>query len=245
MAHRGDAVHAPENSAAAFDLALEAGVDIIETDLWHTADDVLVCHHDRTLERTTDGSGAIPAMTLAEVKGARITGSYCGDYHPDRYPAERILSLDELLARVPAHVGLALELKDPRFAEPSAATRLVAAIRARISAHTVMLLSFHNELLYAARRADPEVWIGKIGMFSPIPFYRGNGIGTTYPAMRLNPLYMWIARLQRLWVAPLDPAPEERLAYYLRIGVDAVLTHDPSLTSAALRQLREGNPPPS
>ncbi len=239
MAHRGDAVHAPENSFAAFDLALDAGADIIETDLWLTGDDVLVCHHDRTLDRTTDRDGAIPEMTLAQVKEARVVGSYCQAYNPARYPDERIPTLTELLDRVPAQVGLALELKDPQLAEPRHAAQLVDAIRARIAARTVMLLSFHTDLLYAARRADPEVWIGKIGMFSPIPLFRGNGIGPTYPALRLNPLYMWIARLQKLWVAPLDPGPEERLPRYLRMGVDAVLSHDPALTRAALRQLRE------
>ncbi|MBN1640769.1 MAG: hypothetical protein JXA09_06015 [Anaerolineae bacterium] len=238
MAHRGDAVHAPENSPAAFDLALAADADIIETDLWLTGDDVLVCHHDRTLDRTTDRSGAIPEQTLAQVKEARVVGSYCAAYDPAAYPEEHILTLDELLQRVPAHVGLALELKDPRLAEPSSAMQLVEAVRARIEARTVMLLSFHTELLYAARRANRDVWIGKIGMFSPIPLFRGNGIGTTYPALRLNPLYMWIARLQKLWVAPLDPAPEERLPRYLRMGVDAVLTHDPALTRATLSALR-------
>ena len=238
MAHRGDAVHAPENSPAAFDLALQAGADVIETDLWLTADGVLVCHHDRTLERTTDRNGAIPELALDQVKEARVTGSYCAAYDPAAYPDERILTLAELLERVPAEVGLALELKDPQLAEPSRAAQLVRAIRARIGDRTAMLLSFHSDLLFAARAADPEVWIGKIGMFSPIPIFRGNGIGTTFPALRLNPLYMWIARLQKLWVAPLDPAPEERLPRYLRMGVDAVLTHDPALTRAALQALR-------
>ena len=54
MAHRGDSVHAPGNSPAASNLALQAGADILETDLWLTRDEVLVCHHDRTLDRVTD-----------------------------------------------------------------------------------------------------------------------------------------------------------------------------------------------
>lgn len=239
MAHRGDAVHAPENTSAAFHLALDAGADLFETDLWLTADDVLVCHHDRALDRTTDGSGAIPELTLSQVKAARVTGSYCAAYDPAAYPDERIPALDELLDFTPPEVGLALELKDPRLGQPRYVAQLVAQIRARIEARTVMLLSFDAGLLWAARAAAPQVWIGKIGMFSPVPLFRGDGIGTTFPAIRANPLYMWIARLQGLWVCPLDPAPEEHLPRYLRMGVDALLSHDPAKTREALRQYRD------
>jgi glycerophosphoryl diester phosphodiesterase len=234
MAHRGDAVHAPENSPAAFRLALERGADALETDLWQTSDGVLVCHHDRTLDRTTDSTGAIPELTLAQVKQARVIGSYCGRYDEASYPDECILTLEELLAVVPADKGLALELKDPALAEPDNAFQLVSTIRGRIAAQTVMLLSFHRYLLRAAQRADPQVWIGKIALFDPFPIFRGNGIGTTWPAIKLNPLYAWIARLQGLWVCPLDPTPEERLPWYKKLGVDAVLTDDPARTCQAL-----------
>lgn len=238
MAHRGDAVHAPENSPAAFRLALDRGADVLETDLWQTRDGVLVCHHDRTLDRTTDGTGAIPELALHQVKQARVTGSYCGRYDAADYPNERILTLDELLALLPEGKGLALELKDPALGEPENARQLAAAIGARIEGQTVMLLSFQTRLLRAAQRVDPRVWIGKIGMFSPIPFFKGDGIGTTWPAMRINPLYTWIAHLQGLWVCPLDPMPKQRLAWYLKVGVDAVLTDDPARTRKALAALR-------
>jgi glycerophosphoryl diester phosphodiesterase len=239
MAHRGDAVHAPENTFAAFQLALERSADVLETDLWLTKDRVLVCHHDRTLDRVTDSTGAIPEMLLAQVKEARVRGSYCGEYDEDQYPDEHILTLEELLAYVPDDKGLSLELKDPALAEPGGAKQLAESIRPRIEAGTVLLLSFHTELLRAAQVADPEVWVGKIGMFSPIPWFRGNGIGTTWPAMRINPLYMPIARAFGLWVCPLDPAPEKRLPQYLKMGVDAVLTHDPAKTRSVLDDLRD------
>jgi glycerophosphoryl diester phosphodiesterase len=231
-------VHAPENTFAAFGLALDAGVDLIETDLWLTADGVLVCHHDRTLERTTDRTGAIPDLTLAQVKEARVQGSYCGQYDAGAYPDERVPTLAELLDFLPLDVGLALELKDPALADPARASQLVTQIRARIVARTVLLLSFHADLLWAARAADPEVWIGEISEANPNPVFEGNGIGTTPPAMQANPQYMEVARAHGLWVCPLDPGPEERLPWYLSLGVDAVLTHDPALTRVALDRLR-------
>jgi glycerophosphoryl diester phosphodiesterase len=238
MAHRGDAVHAPENTFAAFKLALDAGADLLETDLWLTVDDVLVCHHDRTLERVTDSRGAIPEMTLAQVKEARVTGSYCGAYDAAMYPDERVPALEELLAFLPADRGLALELKDPKLGGPAYAAQLVALIQPRIAARTAMLLSFHADLLWAARQHAPDVWIGEISEANPNPTFEGNGIGTTPQAMRANPHYMEVARAHGLWVCPLDPAPEERLAWYLALGVDAVLTHDPAKTRAVLETLR-------
>jgi glycerophosphoryl diester phosphodiesterase len=238
MAHRGDAVHAPENTFAAFRLALEAGADILETDLWLTGDDVLVCHHDRTLDRVTDSTGAIPEMTLAQVKEARVLRSYCGQFDPSDYADERIPTLEELLAVVPDDKGLALELKDPRLGESACAEQLVALIGPRIEARTAMLLSFHADLLWTARKHAPDVWIGEISEANPDPTFEGDGIGTTPGAMAVNVRYMEVARAHGLWVCPLDPAPEERLEWYLALGVDAVLTHDPAKTRQALIECR-------
>ena len=65
MAHRGDAVHAPENSPAAFRLALERGADALETDLWRTSDGVLVCHHHTLI------AAKIRAVTTKPVRSSR------------------------------------------------------------------------------------------------------------------------------------------------------------------------------
>jgi glycerophosphoryl diester phosphodiesterase len=238
MAHRGDAVHAPENSLASFRLALDAGMDILETDLWFTRDGVLVCHHDRALERVTDSTGAIPELTLAEVKRARVLRSYCGRFNESQYPDERIPTLQELLSFLPGDIGLALELKDPLLAGLDRARVLIEAIQSRIQQRMVMLLSFHRELLQAARQVEPATWIGKISMFNPFPWFRGDAVGTTWPAIRINPWYARIAHARGLWVCPLDPTPEERLPWYLKLGVDAVLTDDPARTQQALSRLR-------
>jgi glycerophosphoryl diester phosphodiesterase len=241
MAHRGDAVHAPENTLSAFRLALEARADILETDLWLTADDVWVCHHDRTLDRVTDIVGAIPEMTLAQVKRARVLRSYCGQFDEAAYPDERVPTLEELLALTPLDKGLALELKDPRLGIPEQAARLAAKIRFRIEAQMVMLLAFDVDLLWAARAAAPGVWVGEISEANSNPTFAGNGVGTTWQAMQANPRYMDVARAHRLWVCPLDPSPEERLDWYLALGVDAVLSDDPARTRAALALRQKGS----
>ena len=239
MAHRGDPVHAPENTFASFQLAIDSGADILETDLWFSKDGVIVCHHDDTLDRVTDSSGAITEMNLKEIKTVRVKRSYCGQFDEAKYPDEQIPTLQELLDFTPADVALALELKDPAFSEPERAAQLIDMIRPRIEMGTLMLLSFDTGLLWAARQVEPSVWIGEVSMYSPNPTFAGNGVGTIYQAMKSNPDYMKIARQHNLWVCPLDPTPEDRLPWYLEIGVDAVLTDHPDVTRAALTKLKQ------
>ncbi|MCU0291286.1 MAG: hypothetical protein MUF10_04765 [Thermoanaerobaculaceae bacterium] len=232
IAHRGVPTAFPENTLAGFGQALEDGADILETDLWVTADGVLVCHHDATLDRVTDQKGAIGDLTLARVKQATVLRSEYGAFEG----AGQVPTLDELLAFVPADRGLALELKDPRLGEPELAARLAGQIAGRIEAGTVMLLSFQEDLLWAARRADPRVWISRIDEHEPHPWFAGNGIGTVPQAMAENPAYMAEARARDLWVCPLDPAPEPRLDWYSTLEVDALLTDDVARTRRELRE---------
>jgi len=111
MAHRGNCVAAPENTLAAFRRAIDDGADILETDLRVSRDGVIVCIHDATLDRTTDGRGAVADLTLAEIKRCSA-----GCARPE-FQAERVPTLDELTAILPADVALALELKTDRFLE--------------------------------------------------------------------------------------------------------------------------------
>ncbi|PRD46128.1 glycerophosphodiester phosphodiesterase family protein [Sphingobacterium haloxyli] len=71
-AHRGDWIHAPENSLKGFRHCIEAGVDIIETDVQISKDGVPVILHDTTLNRTTDGDGAVREFNLVQLKRFRL-----------------------------------------------------------------------------------------------------------------------------------------------------------------------------
>lgn len=118
MAHRGNRTACPENTLASFRRALEDGADVLETDLWLSADGVFVCIHDATLERTTDGTGRVEDRSLAELKAL---SAGCG--RPE-YASERIPALAELCALLPPDRGLALELKSDRFLDPDVGRRL-------------------------------------------------------------------------------------------------------------------------
>jgi len=106
IAHRGAPNHAPENTLAAFDKALELGFTHVELDAQLTADGVAVVFHDSTLERTTDGSGPLAGHTLAELKRLDAGGWFDGAFSGEPMP-----TLEEVLLRYRDRAYLHLELK--------------------------------------------------------------------------------------------------------------------------------------
>ncbi|MCH8102721.1 MAG: hypothetical protein IIB28_06165 [Chloroflexi bacterium] len=125
IAHRGFSSRAPENTIAAFDLAIGAGFDNIELDAHLSADGVPVVIHDDTLDRTTNGSGPVSSLTLAELRELDA-GAWFGD---DReYAGDPIPTLDELLERYAGRAHIHLELKSQ---DPDLAGVVIALLRER------------------------------------------------------------------------------------------------------------------
>lgn len=119
FAHRGGAKRWPENTLFAFENALALGYRWIETDLHLSADGRLVVFHDATLDRTTNGTGAIAKATLGELRsldaghGFRERGR-----HPYRGQGLRIPTLEEALGlHSEVHLNLEMKGKDPRLAD--------------------------------------------------------------------------------------------------------------------------------
>lgn len=120
IAHRGASGAAPENTLAAFDLAVRQRADAIELDVRLTADGVPVVLHDATLDRTTAGHGQVRALSLADLRevdaGARFTLDG-GRSFPFGAVDVRIPTLAEVLRRFPG-MPLLLDLKEPAVQEP-------------------------------------------------------------------------------------------------------------------------------
>ncbi|MBV6697146.1 glycerophosphodiester phosphodiesterase [Kitasatospora aureofaciens] len=151
IGHRGAPQSAPENTMASFDTALQEGADWLETDVQTTRDGVPVLMHDATVDRTTDGKGAVGDLTAAQVAALRVTVG------PG--PAEPVPTLDQLLKRLAgSNATLLMEIKWQR--RPEDVTR-IAKLAAGSGAH-VVLYSFsadHLRLAHAAAPALPVVLI--------------------------------------------------------------------------------------
>lgn len=143
LAHRGASGYAPENTRAAFDLAIAMGATTIETDVQVTRDHELVLFHDDVVDRTSDGRGPLADYTLDELRrldiGSWFQGS--GPHH--------ILTLAECWAEYAQHSALCLEIKDPLAT--GALLQFVQA--AAPSAEAVQITSFSWSAALQARAA--------------------------------------------------------------------------------------------
>ena len=107
IAHRGASMYAPENTLAAFELAIEMGADAIELDTMLTADGIPIVIHDHSLDRTTDGIGSVSSKTVAELKLLDA-----GSAFDIRFAGERIPTLEEVFSAVGKKIMINVELKN-------------------------------------------------------------------------------------------------------------------------------------
>ena len=102
VAHRGSSWDAPEHTIASYDRAVADGTDFLEIDLWQAGDGTLVCIHDPTVDRTSDGVGRVADLSVGELRALDF-GSWFNAAQPRRARAEfvgaSVVTLDELLAR--------------------------------------------------------------------------------------------------------------------------------------------------
>lgn len=86
VGHRGTVKFAPENTIAAFNKAIEIGVDLLEMDVRETSDGQLVIMHDSSIDRTTDGSGDVARITLDEIRRHDAGVKFSNDFKGERAP---------------------------------------------------------------------------------------------------------------------------------------------------------------
>jgi glycerophosphoryl diester phosphodiesterase len=154
-AHRGEHLQHPENSLPAIQAAIDAGMDFVELDVRTTADGQLLLMHDRTVDRMTNGKGAVETMTLAEVRQLDLGARFPGQFNGLRVP-----TFDEALELARGHIGIYVDTK-------SALPRdLVAAIDRHEMGDHVMFWSEHPAFLKQIADLRPK-WVLMPEAFNP------------------------------------------------------------------------------
>jgi len=148
IAHRGASSYAPENTLAAFDLAIEMGVRHIELDVHATRDNHIVVIHDDTVDRTTDGSGPVTNFTLATLRKLDA-GSWFGGH----FAGERIPTFDEVLGRYKGRIHIHTEIKGQ---STYLSQRTADLIRQHGMAQEVTITSFQRVRLEETRAYAPS-----------------------------------------------------------------------------------------
>ncbi|MEZ4415015.1 MAG: glycerophosphodiester phosphodiesterase [Gemmatimonadota bacterium] len=148
MAHRGGAALAPENTMAAFQQAVESWqADVLEMDVRATRDGVIVVHHDATVERTTDGQGAVADADWSELSGLDAGHHFLDlEGHPSfRGRNVRIPRFEEVLEAFP-NTRINVESKSA-----DAAAGLVRLIRQHRAEARVLLAAQYERNRVGAR----------------------------------------------------------------------------------------------
>ncbi|MFE0175131.1 glycerophosphodiester phosphodiesterase [Streptomyces sp. NPDC059002] len=267
VAHRGASEDAPEHTLAAYKKAVEDGADALECDVRLTADGHLVCVHDRRVNRTSNGRGAVSALELAEL-AALDFGSWKKEHDetaegegPDwEGPAgddgTSVLTLERLLELVAEsnaagrHVQLAIETKHPtRWAGQVEERLLLLLKRFGLDAppaqgpSPVRVMSFSARSLHRVRAASPTLPTVFLMQFV-LPRHRDgrlpDGVGIAGPGMRIvrnHPAY--VAKLKRAGhqVHVWTVNEPEDVELCAELGVDAIITNRPKQVLSQLTRL--------
>lgn len=232
-AHRGSSHDAPENTLEAFELAIRHRADGIELDVHLSADGEVIVFHDDTVDRVTDGTGEIEAMTLAEIK--KLDASAC---HP-RYAGARVPTLKEVYELVkPSGLRLNIELKETFTQKPELAHQVLQLAKDFDMQGRVMYCSFNHYSLQYIKSVSPGSVTGLLyhaAMIQPWQYARLAG------ADCLHPWYTWLlgddtvrqAHTHGIVVNTWTVDNPEHMQQLYALGVDSIITNRPDV---ALRE---------
>ena len=221
VAHRGASAYAPENSLAAYDLAVAQGADTIELDVRVTADGELVLLHDPTLLRTAGDATEVGALTAAHLR--RID------------ELVRPPSIDAVLSRYPPATRFLIDVKDPA---PHWEMRVIDAIERHGLGARAVVQSFDLVGLERLHRAAPGLSVAALFRRRAAPLEQlaevsrfASAVGPWHGAVdaqlveRAHALGVGV----RPWTVD-DPAEVARL---VALGVDGIITNAPDVVRAA------------
>ncbi len=226
IAHKGASGDAPENTIAAFDLAVEQGADVVELDVHMTADGHPVVIHDGTVGRTTNGSGQVRTKTLAELKELDA-GSWFGS----RFTGERIPTLDEVVVWARGKMTLAIELKNTphRYRGIEASATGVLERRGALADHEV--LSFDHQCVQRIKAREPVVFTGVCYNADPVDH---PALAQAAEATALHPMFCHVrsevvrnAHAAGLLVFPWVVDEDQDIRDMVLLGVDGITTNYP------------------
>lgn len=228
IAHRGASGYLPENTVAAFRLAVEQGADAVELDVHLSSDGHLVVMHDPTVDRTTNGHGYIKDMTLADIRRLRSRG-------------EPVPILEDVFDALPNHVLVAIEVKNgPLFYKGIEDALLSTLSRAGRLGNT-LVISFDHVLVRQVRKLCSEVRTGILFVCHPV---RPVSFARAATAQAVLPHWAYVT--DRLvgsahragipvfaWVAD----DEGTVRHLMALGVDGIASNYPDRLLRALGRL--------
>jgi len=236
IAHRGYSASYPENTLAAFNGAIDAGAHMIELDVCLSKDRHLVVIHDETVDRTTNGTGAVRALTLDQL--GRLDA---GSWFDPRFNTERLPTLARVLDAAKGHLLVNIEIKPEAFEKEGPADaverQVLNLVREKNMLDEVLVSSFEWLMLGNLRKLESGI---ALGLLAEAPaderlrrcYQRINGF-SWHPDFRVLTRQQ-VDRLHDLGARVFPYAVDGRIDSLgmLAMGVDGMIVDDPRQMTA-------------
>lgn len=226
-AHRGASGYAPENTLAAFNLAVSQGADGIELDVQMTRDGHLVVIHDESIDRVSEGSGFVRDFTLSELRQFNYNRT-----HPE-YAHVQIPTLEEVYESMkPTGMTINVELKTGVFPYPGLEEAVAALTEKMKMTEQVIYSSFNHLSVARMRRLQPQTRTGILFsdvLVDVVEYARRIGADALHPGL----WHMQMENFAKEWadselqVHVWTVNEIEDLRAMMAAGVDAVITNYP------------------
>lgn len=237
-AHRGASGDAPENTMAAFRLAVAQGAEGIELDIQMTSDGKLVVIHDETLDRTTNGHGPVAALTYDELR------QYDASHTFTAFRGEPVPLLSEVLELLqPTSLELNIELKNSSLPYPGMEEETIRLVREFGMERRTVFSSFNHYSVAKLSGLAPEIEAAILygeRLYRPWAYAAGFGARGLHPWFRhVDAETVRSAREAGVKIRPFTVNEDADIVQMLESGVDAVITNYP----ARMKALRDGQRP--
>ena len=238
FAHRGFSGSYPENTMLAFRKAVEAGADGIELDVQLSRDGVPVVIHDEQVDRTTDGTGWVKDLTLAELRKLDASYLYAGQYGLNPVPTLR--EYCEFIRDLPVITNI--EMKTGVFEYPGMDEKVWDMIQEYHLEEKVIISSFNHYTILRMRELAPalkygflsETWIIDAGKYC-----HEHGVACYHPMFRsLTEEVVRELKQYGLEINTYTVNTEEDVRDLAAKGIDAVIGNFPEMTRDVLASLQ-------
>ena len=238
IAHRGYSAAAPENTLAAYRMSLECEPDFVECDVRRTKDQQMIICHDAAVDRTTNGSGRVADMTLAELRELDA-GSWFGP----QFAGERLPTLEEFLDLCKGKTRPLIELKEQGLEDD-----VVAMVQARSLSEETMICSFHYSVGLRLPELDQRIWFSPlrslhhpaeedeaVRLADEAASVNGNVFGVNYPD--ITPALVKATHAANMLMEAWTIDAEDDMRKWVDMGADVVASNDIVLLHRVLAEM--------
>jgi glycerophosphoryl diester phosphodiesterase len=215
MGHRGAAALEPENTLLSIERAVNIGVNAVEIDVRLSKEKELVVIHDATVDRTTNGMGAVSSFTVDELKKL------------DAGKGQHIPTLQEVICFVDNKVNLVIELKEEGTAEG-----VFKLIKERSMKESVYVISFWHRFAKTIKEMDSSIKTGVLFVGCPVNVSIAHEASADALVMNyafIDMSFVQTAHKEGLKVFVWNIDNKNLLQPYVDMGVDGIGTNDPRI----------------